>query len=114
MWRGAKVEAAAFGTDPYPLSPEVSFLSKHNKLTALPLLPLNPEPAKMKAKKALDSGEVVCFAQNDQGDPFLHVSNNPPPKLNPRICEELCGLMDAGGRRIEEYDAYASLCGRPV
>ncbi|CAE7843377.1 unnamed protein product, partial [Symbiodinium microadriaticum] len=26
--------------------------------------------------------------------------------------EELCSLMDAGGRRIEEYDAYASLCGR--
>lgn len=26
--------------------------------------------------------------------------------------EELCRLMDAGGRRIEEYDAYASLCAR--
>jgi len=26
--------------------------------------------------------------------------------------EELVALMDAGGRRIEEYDAYASLCGR--
>lgn len=26
--------------------------------------------------------------------------------------EELVSLMDAGGRRIEEYDAYASLCGR--
>ena len=26
--------------------------------------------------------------------------------------EELVALMDAGGRRIEEYDAYAGLCGR--
>lgn len=26
--------------------------------------------------------------------------------------EELCSLMDAGGRRIDEYDAYASLCNR--
>jgi hypothetical protein len=26
--------------------------------------------------------------------------------------EELANLMDAGGRRIEEYDAYASLCQR--
>jgi len=26
--------------------------------------------------------------------------------------EELAAMMDAGGRRIEEYDAYASLCGR--
>eukprot|EP00931_Biecheleriopsis_adriatica_P038170 TRINITY_DN21891_c0_g1_i1.p1 TRINITY_DN21891_c0_g1~~TRINITY_DN21891_c0_g1_i1.p1 ORF type:complete len:812 (+),score=183.46 TRINITY_DN21891_c0_g1_i1:60-2495(+) len=26
--------------------------------------------------------------------------------------EELANLMEAGGRRIEEYDAYASLCGR--
>lgn len=26
--------------------------------------------------------------------------------------EELCSLMEAGGRRIEEYDAYASLCQR--
>jgi hypothetical protein len=26
--------------------------------------------------------------------------------------EELAALMDAGGRRIEEYDAYASLCSR--
>jgi len=26
--------------------------------------------------------------------------------------EELANVMDAGGRRIEEYDAYASLCGR--
>jgi len=28
------------------------------------------------------------------------------------LFEELVALMDAGGRRIEEYDAYASLCGR--
>merc|ERR1712226_530365 len=26
--------------------------------------------------------------------------------------EEVVALMDAGGRLIEEYDAYASLCGR--
>merc|ERR1712151_70576 len=26
--------------------------------------------------------------------------------------EELVALMDAGGRRIEEYDAYSSLCSR--
>merc|ERR1712110_774340 len=26
--------------------------------------------------------------------------------------DELVALMDAGGRRIEEYDAYASLCTR--
>lgn len=26
--------------------------------------------------------------------------------------EELCALMDSGGRKIEEYDAYSGLCGR--
>ena len=28
------------------------------------------------------------------------------------LAQELCSLMEAGGRRIEEYDAYASLCQR--
>ena len=31
---------------------------------------------------------------------------------HPLRCQELCSLMEAGGRRIEEYDAYASLCQR--
>ena len=29
-----------------------------------------------------------------------------------QLDQELCSLMEAGGRRIEEYDAYASLCQR--
>ena len=43
---------------------------------------------------------------------LLHMKQMVMENLSSALTEELCSLMEAGGRRIEEYDAYASLCQR--
>ena len=54
-------------------------------------------------------GETICRFLKEQ---WL---NRMDKESIPRMVvflQELCCLMEAGGRRIEEYDAYASLCQR--